>query len=107
MEDLNYQMGQKFLDMFTNENIFEGIKKIIKNYIHNSNDIENLNKCNTYRLEILNGKIERLTFYFGEGKKLYFLEVSPDGFLFEKGDGRVLIDTNTHAMIEVWNKLNN
>ena len=106
MKSLNYQKGQKFLDMFTNDNIFASVKKIIEQYITKPKDLENLNNCNNYRLDILNGKIERLEFNFGDGSDLGFVRITPDGFTVEKLDGRVIMDINTHVMIEVWNELN-
>lgn len=72
-----YELGQKFLNSFTKESIFDGIKDIVKRYIQDEEDLQSLENCDSYVLTIKHGYINSLQFLF-DGYKIYFYTISID-----------------------------
>ena len=75
-----YELGQKFLNSFTKENVFDGIKDIVKKYIQDEEDLKLLEECDSYKIEISHSNIYSLGFYFGNDWECYYVFINPTVF---------------------------
>ena len=71
-----YMCGLNVMSKFTVNNIFEKTKNIVRNYINNDIDIDLLNKCNDYTLDITKSTVNNIEFEFGKCWEQYHVKLN-------------------------------
>lgn len=98
------ELGQKFLNSFTKENVFDGIKDIVRRYIRDEADLKLLEECDSYKMEINHGDISSFEFYFGENWKYYHVTINPLMFCIKLPSEHSyfipMITTDTYKLIQ-------
>lgn len=75
-----YIFGMQFLNLFTQDEIFDEMKNIIKDYVKDAIALKALLDCYDYKIGMTYNEINKLEFNFGKDN---YVCIDPKGFLIQ------------------------